>query len=107
MSMASTHLVQVFLPIRDNHGKPFDSGSFDTVRKELLDRFGGVTVYRRSPGEGIWKDPTGATSRDDILIFEVMSPEIERHWWRDYRRVLEARFRQEHVLARAWKVEEI
>ena len=105
--MATAHLVQLFLPIRDNDGKPFDPGLFDAVRKELVDRFGGTTVYRRSPGEGIWKDPTGAVSRDDVLIFEVMSPHMEADWWREYRRVLETRFRQEHVLARVWGVEEI
>ena len=105
--MASAHLIQLFLPLRDNHGKLFDPGSFETVRTELVDRFGGVTVYTRSPGEGIWKDAAGSVNRDSVLIFEVMSPLMETHWWRDYRRVLEARFRQEHVLARAWKVEDL
>ena len=105
--MASAHLIQLFLPLQDNDGKRFDSGSFETVRKELVDRFGGVTVYTRSPGEGIWKDASGSVSRDSVLIFEVMSPRREMQWWRDYRRVLEARFRQEHVLARAWKIEDL
>jgi len=105
--MASAHLVQLFLPLRDNDGKRFDPASFETVRKELVDRYGGVTVYTRSPGEGIWKDPSGSVSRDDVLIYEVMSPRMDAEWWTGYRRVLEARFRQEHVLARAWKVENL
>jgi len=47
------------------------------VRKELTERFGGLTVYRRAPAEGVWKLTENHTSRDDIVIFEVMANELD------------------------------
>ena len=38
---------------------------------------------------------------DDIAIFEVIAPELDCRWWSEYRRDLEARFRQNVVMVRA------
>jgi len=43
--------------------------------------------------------------RDELLIYEIMTSELDRVWWRDYRAILEKRFRQEQVLIRAQQVE--
>ena len=63
--------------------------------------FGGVTAYTRAPARGLWKDDAGETTRDDIVIFEVMTPNLDRQWWSDFRRHLETHFRQESVVVRA------
>ena len=71
------------------------------MRKELTERFGGLTVYTRAPAEGMWKLNDNHTTRDDIVIFEVMAPELDCDWWRNYRHDLESRFRQDLIVIRA------
>jgi hypothetical protein len=36
-----------------------------------------------------------------------MAEELDRAWWREYRTVLERRFRQEKIVARATEFEEL
>ena len=47
----------------------------------------------------------GEVARDDVVILEVMAPELDRGWWSAYRRRLEGRFRQDAVVIRATRVE--
>ena len=95
------YLVQILLPVTDNEGHHFEPDDYVELRSELADRFGGVTTYMRAPGRGLWKDDAGATARDDIVIFEVMTDELDRTWWGIFRKDLERRFRQESVIVRA------
>ncbi len=95
------HLIQILLPLYDNEGRRFGAGEFDRVRDELAERFGGVTAFRRSPAEGLWKDEGGEPVRDEVAIFEVMAETLDRKWWADYRAGLERRFRQEKMVIRA------
>ena len=99
-------LVQLFLPLFDNEGRRFGAAEFDRVRDELAGRFGGVTAFRRSPAEGVWREG-GAESHDRLFIFEVMAGDLDRGWWRDYRAELERRFRQEKMVVRATEFEEL
>jgi hypothetical protein len=102
------HLVQLLLPLYDNEGKAFGKLMFDRVRNELTESFGGVTVYRRSPAEGLWKEEgSGEVSRDDVVIYEVLTPKLERAWWNDYGKGLARRFRQEEIMMRAILVERL
>jgi hypothetical protein len=100
------HLVEIFLPLYDNEGRRFGAGEFDRVSEELAARFGGVTAFRRSPAEGVWREG-GEESRDRLVIFEVMTGEVERAWWRQYREDLERRFRQEKIVVRATEFDEL
>ena len=95
------HLVQFFLPLRDNHGEPFGAASFAEVRRDLTERFGGVTTYLRAPAQGLWEDEEGDLCRDEVVLFEVMAEALDVPWWRDYRARLERRFHQQEVLVRA------
>jgi hypothetical protein len=99
------YLIQILLPLRDNAGEPFAPAEFDRVRRELAERFGGVTFYARSPAVGIWKDDDGDVDRDEIVVAEVMADEEDRAWWRDYRGELERRFRQEEMVVRSMTCE--
>lgn len=101
------HLVQLLLPQKDNEGKPFPRADFDRVRSELTGRFGGVTAFLQSPASGLWKDDGGDVASDEMLIFEVMVEALDRSWWTSYRRELEARFRQDEVVARALAMERL
>jgi len=95
------YLVQLLLPLYDNDGHPFEASEYVRLRSELADRFGGVTAYTRAPARGVWKDDSGETTRDDIVIFEVMTAELDEPWWTSFRESLEARFRQDSVIVRA------
>jgi hypothetical protein len=101
------HLVQLLLPLYDNEQQPFRAADFDRVRDELAARFGGVTAYRRSPAEGLWKDDEGEPVRDRVVIFEVMCERLDRDWWAAYRARLARRFRQEELVVRATEFEQL
>lgn len=100
------YLIQILLPLYDNEGVAFERKAYDRVRDELAKKFGGVTAFRSSPAEGVWKEG-GEVSRDAIIVYEVMSQELERAWWTHYRAELEARFRQEKLIVRATSIEQI
>ncbi len=98
------HLVQILLPLADNAGRRFGGEAYARVRQELAERFGGITSFTRAPAEGVWKDGE-RTSRDDIVVFEVMTREVDRSWWERYRAALEQRFDQEAIVVRAIRVD--
>ena len=100
----SMHLVQILLPLADNAGRRFDGAAYGRIRTELSERFGGITSFTRAPAHGVWKEG-GHTSHDDLVVFEVMTREIDHPWWERYRAELERRFEQETIVIRAIKVE--
>jgi hypothetical protein len=100
------HLVQILLPVTGNDGQPFPREQFEALGQTLFDRFGGVTVYARSPAEGFWAGGE-QPARDDIVIVEVMAETLDRDWWRDKRQALERDFRQEEVVIRAQEIERL
>ena len=95
------HLVQVLVPLYDNDGRRFPSAEFARIRRELTDRFGGVTAYTRAPAQGVWEDEEGRTHHDDVIVMEVMVEKLDQRWWSAYRAELGERFRQESLVVRA------
>ena len=100
-------LVQILLPLCDNGGDAYPKAMFDRVRSELADAFGGVTAFLRSPAVGLWEDESGKVQRDDVVLFEIMTDELDRSWWQHYRQDLQNRFRQQAIIVRASDVEVI
>jgi hypothetical protein len=98
------HLVQILLPLADNRGRRFKSDEYARVRAEMTERFGGITSFTRAPAKGTWTEG-GHTEHDDLVVFEIMTREIDHHWWEIYRADLELRFMQEAIVIRAIKVE--
>ncbi len=98
---SSGWLVQILLPLYDNDGVRFGEELFARTRAELLERFGGITVYQRAPARGLWKTDDGEVAKDDVAVFEVMADDLDRGWWHGYRQELERRFRQDIVVIRA------
>ena len=94
-------LVQIILPLYDNEHHAFSPTEYVQVRRELTDRFGGVTAYTRAPAEGFWEDAEGCTHRDDVVIVEVMTDTLERDWWSTYGQELARRFAQDELIVRA------
>lgn len=97
------HVVEILLPLWDNEGRRFPGPAFAEVRAELVETFGGLTAFTRSPAEGLWEDG-GEVTRDEIVVFEVMAEAIDRAWWGEYRRRLEQRFAQDSIVVRAREV---
>lgn len=95
------HLVQILLPLNDNDGRAFSPELYEKVARQLTEHFGGVTAYTRSPAEGRWREEGRDTSSDEVVVFEVMVEKLDEFWWRKYRAVLEASFRQKQIVVRA------
>lgn len=95
------HLIEFHLPTFDSTGHRFAKSEFDLVRQELSDHFGPVIAFVRSPAVGVWTDEADHVRRDEVAKFEVTADKLDRVWWRDYRALLEQRFRQEEVIIRA------
>lgn len=92
------HLIQLLLPLHDNHKQAFPTAYLNEVRADLTNRFGGVTAFVRSPAVGLWKENSEDTNRDEVVMFEVLSEQLDKDWWANYREQLQERFRQEEIL---------
>lgn len=95
------HIVQILLPLRDNAGESFPPALYEEIRRELTDRFGGMTAYVRAPAEGTFEAGSGQVLRDEIVIVEVMCDDLDEDFWRGYRVHLEELFAQEALVVRA------
>ena len=96
-------LIQLLLPAATGG----DSGvtALAETRRELVDRFKGVTAYVRSPAKGLWTAPDGHTEADDVVMVEVVTDTFDRAWWRTYSATLARRFAQDTIHVRALPVE--
>jgi hypothetical protein len=99
------HLLQIFLPVRNNNDKPFQKGHYTRIRKTLTKEFGGLTAYTRAPAEGLWKDKQDDARHDDMVIFEIMTEKLDKPWWKQYKKELETTFAQDEIIIRVQKVE--
>ena len=50
------HLIEIFLPLNDNSGRPFGTEKYAMVRERLTERFDGLTAYSRSRAQGTTSD---------------------------------------------------
>lgn len=95
-------VVEILLPLTYASGEAIPEAIFDLLKQELAEKFGGVTAYSRSPAEGLWRDE-GHIEQDAIVIFEVMTEQVDKDWWSDLRTRLEALFRQEEIVIRTFR----
>ena len=58
---------------------------------------------RQRPGEGIW-DAGDSKERDDIVLVEVMTNELDERYWHDFRRRLETELSQDVIVIRAQEI---
>jgi hypothetical protein len=96
-------LIQVLLPTKTAHGST--STALEETRRELVDRFKGVTAYLRSPAKGLWTAPDGRTEADDVVMVEVVAPMFDRTWWSRYSAALAKRFAQDTIHVRAISID--
>src|SRR5688572_29840507 len=89
MTTSTQQLIQIFLPLYDNGGVRFPGSEYKRVCDELMERFGGVTCQTRAPVTGLWQESSAERRQDDLVILEVITAELDRRWWSDYRHELE------------------
>jgi hypothetical protein len=100
------HLIEILLPLTDNRGKPFEAKDFEEVRNKLIRKFGGLTAFTRSPAKGT-TEHGGTVVHDEIIVFEVMTDDLESAWWSDYRSQLERKFSQKEIVIRASEIQRL
>ncbi len=91
------YLIEILLPVTET----FERRTLETMRAELTDMFGGVTIHANAPAEGLWKEGGDTERRDRIVVVEVMTEEVDRSWWADYRKRLEKQLSQEEIVVRS------
>ena len=97
-------LIQLLLPM-SGAARADGLAPLAETRRELTERFNGLTAYLRSPAKGLWTAPDGHTEQDDVVMVEVVTDTFDRAWWRAYAGTLAERFRQESIHLRALPVE--
>jgi hypothetical protein len=98
------YMAQLLLPLWSNGGERFPKGLFEQVREELVQQFGGLTAYTRTPASGVWQEKDGGTVHDEIIVYEVMMENLDENWWNSYRRKLEKRFSQDELVIRVQEI---
>jgi hypothetical protein len=92
------YLIQLLLPLADEQKRPFPPDQFESIRKTLTERFGGVTAFFRAPASGLWKDSRNTVSSEQVVMIEVIADDLNKEWWAEYRSELEKLFGQEQLL---------
>ena len=98
------YVIQVLLPTRSPSGASL-TAAVNRTREELIDQFGGITAYLRSPAAGAWTAPDGAVEEDAVVMVEVVSDRFDRVWWRGFADRLKQRFEQRAIHVRATAIE--
>ena len=97
-------LIQLLLPTKGTAAAD-GTARLNQTRRELANRFSGLTAYLRSPAKGWWTAPDGHTEQDDVVMVEVVTETFDRAWWRTYAATLAVRFDQATIHVRAVPVE--
>jgi hypothetical protein len=95
-------LIQLLLPTRTAGAEGI--APLAETRRELAERFNGLTAYLRSPAKGLWTAPDGHLEQDDVVMVEVVTDTFDAAWWRAYAATLAERFGQESIHLRALPV---
>lgn len=98
--------IEIFVPLFRARGEPVDGACLKALETELTERFGGVTAFTRAPARGRWTDGDQVQT-DEVVIYEVMAPDLDRAWWAGLRARLEADLAQDEVVIRAHAIERL
>jgi hypothetical protein len=105
--LRDSYLVQLLLPVRDNNGRVFSDATWESLKTKLVEKFGGVTAFQRTPAEGIWAPASERRAAEDVFMVEVMTQALDEAWWASLQAELEHALAQEHVVIRAIKFSDI
>jgi len=100
-------LVQLFIPMYDQKGNHFPQRYYQNLNKELKERFGGLTVYNRTPATGLWEQDAKTTVRDELLVYEILTSSVENEYWQPLKAKLEKQFAQTELLVLITKTDKL
>lgn len=86
----------IYLPLRSNEGMPFPEESFEIVKKDLLEKFGGLSII--GPVEGHWRNFDGNDVKDHCMIYRVIADANHDVKFQNIRTKLESMFDQDMIL---------
>jgi inorganic pyrophosphatase len=101
------NVVQLFIPLSDEKGKPFPQDHYNKLSTELKAEFGGLTIYNRSPATGLWEEDGEKTVEDQMLIYEVLTSSIDETYWSRLKMQLEKQFAQKELLILITKIHKL
>lgn len=95
---------EILLPLKYNDGTPVEPEKFQTTRRELVGRFGALTMDA-PPISGLWV-AGGRAYQDELIRFVVdteATPETDE-FFRDFKERLKDRFRQVEIWIVAYPI---
>jgi inorganic pyrophosphatase len=95
-----TKKIELFIPLINPKGKPYNEEKYNRLNATLTKKFGGLTVYSRAPVEGLWKKSAHNTITDNMIIYEVMTSTIDRIFWNSFKKYVGKEFNQEEIVIR-------
>ena len=99
------HIVNIYLPQVNNAGLAFNEDIYLSIRKELIQKFGGLTQYDQVPAIGYWKENADKPISQDLVIhYEVICNTINKKYWAGFRQRLEMTFQQTQILIVAYPI---
>ena len=91
-------IYRITLPMNYNNNKPIPFSKFKTVKEDLLNLTGGVTMdILTSPKNGYWIDENGKERHDKVIIMQVGTKEIQNVFFASYKEILKRRFKQKDI----------
>ncbi len=99
-NVAPTNKIEIFVPLSNNEGNSFPDYLYKNIKRQLIRDFGGMTVYKRTPAEGIWANDSKQQIKDELVVYEVMVSEIDCSYWTEYKHKLEQQFGQKELVIR-------
>lgn len=98
------HLIELFLPLYDPQGNRFPEKIFSDLKDELTEVFGGLTIHSKAPATGLWKPESEKTVKDTIIIYEVMTEELDEEDWKKRKLRLQRELQQDEIIIRVTPV---
>ena len=98
-------LIHILVPLTNNNGNKFQPQKFNKLKKLLIKKFHGLTVFSHSPAEGLWQKTKKTVKQEPIIVFEIMTETKDNKWWQDLRIKLEKEFKQEYIVIRILTME--
>ena len=95
-----SYLAKIFLPVSDECRTNQVADSILAETDLLTARFGGATSFVHSAAEGYLKDSAGRSTKDVVVLIEVLVDQWDQPWWGIYKQDLDKRFQQQEILIR-------
>ena len=96
--------IELYLPLYNNDKKAFPTSHYESVKQNLSDKFGGITMYSRTPVIGLWKESQESIVKDDLVIYEIISEKLDESFWQEYKFMLQSLFQQEAIIIKSSKI---